>query len=348
VPPVEDENKIADSLAFDNRQAIVVVRRNETSPIRSTMTPIPDSRADDCPLCGYLPTNRDSVSGTRRVECVRCGTYDVDAAAEQHLRDPLFAPRRHLLSGVLRNAADAGKQLGVNAANVDSLVSAAQPPTSPLDSLDPVLEYAARNTPGFASRFTISKHDYPKFFLRSADEMLAVLEALERLEPILYPSDNSRWESRVTIEGWQHLEAMRASRSNSRQAFVAMSFNPALDVAWLEGIRPALRDCGYQPFRADHKEHNDRIDDVIMAELRRSGLVVADFTNHAGGVYFEAGYGMGRGTPVIWTIRADALSGIHFDTRQYNHIVWETPADLRAKLRARIMATLPVYPALSQ
>ena len=318
------------------------------------MTQTPD-RLEDCPLCGYLPTihnpSANALAEARCVECIRCGTYDVDTAAEGQLRDPLFAPRRHLLSGVLRNAADAGKPLGVNAANVDSLVSAAQPPTSPLDSLDPVLEFAARNTPSFASRFAISKHDYPKFFLRSADELLAILEALEklrRLEPILYPSDNSRWESRVTIEGWQHLEARRASRSNSRQAFVAMSFNPTLDAAWLEGIRPALRDCGYQPFRADHKEHNDRIDDVIMAELRRSGLVIADFTNHTDGVYFEAGYGMGRGTPVIWTIRADALDGIHFDTRQYNHIVWETPVDLRAKLRARIMATLPVYPALSE
>jgi hypothetical protein len=309
--------------------------------------------AEGCPLCGHLPTDARPPAaepdGGSRVDCPRCGTYVIEPLAEAHVRALQFAPRRHLLSGVVRNASDAGRNIGVTLTNVDSLVSAARLPATPLDALDPVLEFAARNTPNFAARFTIRKHDFPKFFLRSADELLAILEALVRLgrlEPILYPSDNTRWESQVTIAGWQHLESIRASSTNSRQAFVAMWFDRGVDAAWLDGIRPALLECGYHPFRADSKEHNDQIDDLIVAELRRSGLIIADFTGHSDGVYFEAGFGMGRGTPVIWTIRADALSGIHFDTRQYNHIVWETPADLRAKLRARIMATLPVYPAL--
>ena len=93
--------------------------------------------------------------------------------------------------------------------------------------------------------------------------------------------------------------------------------------------------------RVDAVEHNDKIDDRIVLEIRRSGLLVADVTGHRPGVYFEAGLAMGLGLPVVWTVRDDDLDKVHFDTRQYNHIVWNTPADLASKLRNRILATFP-------
>ena len=60
-----------------------------------------------------------------------------------------------------------------------------------------------------------------------------------------------------------------------------------------------------------------------------------------GVIHFEAGLAMGLGRPVIWTCRKDDFENTHFDTRQYNHIVWETPEDLREKLADRIRATIP-------
>ncbi len=125
------------------------------------------------------------------------------------------------------------------------------------------------------------------------------------------------------------------------QVFVAMYFDESLTPAYDQGIAAALADTGYSPLRVDREQHNDKIDDKIIAELRRSGLVVADFTGHRGGVYFECGYAMGRGTPVIWCCRKSDIGQAHFDTRQYNHIVWNEPADLREALVDRIRATVP-------
>jgi hypothetical protein len=128
----------------------------------------------------------------------------------------------------------------------------------------------------------------------------------------------------------------------NKQVFVAMSFHSSLDGAWLEGLKPGIedKDCGYKAFRVDIKEHNDKICDVIIAEIRKSKFLVADFTLHRGGVYFEAGLMMGLGRPVIFTCREDQLEGAHFDTRQYSHIVWKTPEELREKLKRRIQATI--------
>lgn len=72
--------------------------------------------------------------------------------------------------------------------------------------------------------------------------------------------------------------------------------------------------------------------------------MVADFTCEKekvrGGVYFEAGFAMGLGIPVIWTVEKGSLGDVHFDTRQYNHIVWDTPETLRNMLKARIGAVI--------
>lgn len=132
------------------------------------------------------------------------------------------------------------------------------------------------------------------------------------------------------------------AKEKPRQAFVAMSFNPALNSAYSEGIKTALEACGYVPLRIDRVEHNDQIDDQIIAGIRTSGLLVADFTGHRPGVYFELGFAMGLGIKVIRTCREDEIDQAHFDTRQYNHIVWNTPGELRERLVARINATAPL------
>jgi hypothetical protein len=52
--------------------------------------------------------------------------------------------------------------------------------------------------------------------------------------------------------------------------------------------------------------------------------------------------------PVIWTCHEDSIGDLHFDTRQYNHIAWKTPAALRTSLRARIGALLGDGPLISR
>ena len=124
--------------------------------------------------------------------------------------------------------------------------------------------------------------------------------------------------------------------------FVAMAFDPTLDPAHDEGIRPAVEACGLAVVRVDKIEHNGVVTDLILGEIRRAQLVVADVSLQRQGVYFEAGFAIALGRTVIWSCRDTDLPNVHFDTRQYSHVVWATPADLRAKLEARIRATVPI------
>ncbi len=54
----------------------------------------------------------------------------------------------------------------------------------------------------------------------------------------------------------------------------------------------------------------------------------------------EAGYALGLGMPVVWCVREDELDDVHFDTRQFNHIVWRDPSELRQRLAERVAGVI--------
>ncbi len=72
-----------------------------------------------------------------------------------------------------------------------------------------------------------------------------------------------------------------------------MWFDTSMNNAWERGIKPGIEDSGYEPIRINEAEFNDRIDDEIIAAIRRSRFLVADFTQDGDrardGFYYEAG-----------------------------------------------------------
>ena len=151
---------------------------------------------------------------------------------------------------------------------------------------------------------------------------------------------------RITVEGYARLAELDRTATDSSKAFVAMWFDESMDEVWENAIEPGIEDAGYEAVRIDRKEHLNKIDDEIIAELRRARFVVADFTQGGdgarGGVYYEAGFAHGRGIPIIFSCRADAIEKVHFDTRQYPHILWDIGEldAFRRALTTRIAATI--------
>jgi len=94
----------------------------------------------------------------------------------------------------------------------------------------------------------------------------------------------------------------------------------------------------------DRTEHVNRIDDEIVARIRKSAFVVADFTEQKAGVYFEVGFALGMNLPVIWSCREDDIDNLHFDVRQYNCIDRKDEADLAGRLQLRIEAIVGAGP----
>ena len=151
--------------------------------------------------------------------------------------------------------------------------------------------------------------------------------------------------NRINLPARIHVEEQLRDLGTGRNGFVAMWFDNSMAAVFENGIAPAIEDAGYTPVRIDRQEFLGKVDDEIMAEIRKSRFVVADFTTSEesgarGGVYYEAGFAQGLDIPVIHTCRQDRMQAVHFDTNHFNHITWETPEDLRTQLHRRIEATL--------
>jgi hypothetical protein len=156
------------------------------------------------------------------------------------------------------------------------------------------------------------------------------------------------FKGKITPEGLIFLEERSAAVAAHSQAFVAMWFAEDMDNVYQSGIEPAITAAGYKAHRIDRHEHINRVDDEILAQIRQSRFLVADFTSEPGrprgGVYFEAGFALGLNIPVIWCARKEMESEIHFDIRQYNTIFWGSPGDLKERLYNRIVALIGVGP----
>jgi len=164
----------------------------------------------------------------------------------------------------------------------------------------------------------------------------------------------------LRLEGFEYVNSLGLSSSRD-SIFVAMWFgSDRVDQFYKCAVKPAIEEAGYDCVRIDDVHHNDKIDEMILSEIRKSRAVVVDITcglakpeewsksttvgAPRGGVYFEAGFAAGLGIPIIWCVDeniAGVENVVHFDVRQYNQVRWKEDHEYnREFLRARIEATL--------
>ncbi|MCG6195524.1 nucleoside 2-deoxyribosyltransferase [Leptospira sp. FAT2] len=143
---------------------------------------------------------------------------------------------------------------------------------------------------------------------------------------------------RIEERGWIEIEEIEKP-SFSKQAFVAMWFDPKMDKSYL-AIEMACKANGFDAFKISGKEHNNEISGEILSEIKKSHFLISEVTGQRQGVYFEAGFALALGLPVIWCCKKDEIDNVHFDTRQYNHVVWSDENDLFEKLKNRIKGTI--------
>lgn len=295
---------------------------------------------EQCFLCnGAIPLTHIDERETYTYKCPTCGNVKITEEAVIGFSNRLKGIN-YLLSAFIRQRSDLGHSpLVISSSNALDFSKGAHIPRSVSQQLDLILLYLERKSTYAGQAVPLNiETDYPIAFSKHAKEFRFLVDQLISLKLIeMYPDRRS---FALTLDGWKRLDHLQRVRPLSNQVFVAMWFADETKKAYEEAIYRAIDDTGYSPLRIDLIQHNEKIDDRIIAEIRKSTFLVADFTGHRGGVYFESGFAMGIGIPVIRTCRKDHVPHLHFDTRQYNHIVWETEQDLYQQLRDRIEATI--------
>lgn len=305
-----------------------------------------------CRICGSKAeeSSLEPAHG-RSVRCPVCGNYELSFQAEPESPPPEIQDRLYLLSAFLRHHVSAdGKEFTVlgkhlsSVSDFDAEIASGSPSTVSGKALA-LLDWITQCSPHYGAEVKVLlESDYPMGYCRNSQELkfclhfLADQGLIRRSEPYLNPPAE---DVMLTASGWDEAEGRKRALGR-KICFVAMWFDPQMAPAYLEGIKPLTGETGIDFVRVDQEQFNDKICDKVIADIRRSRFVIADTTGHRLAVHFEAGFAMGLGLPVIWTCRkGDFKPDTNFDIRQYNHIVWETPEELRQKLLDRIRATLP-------
>lgn len=296
----------------------------------------------NCPLCGnnkaQCPFDSDGRE-VHRVTCATCGTYEITMEAEDAVaRDPAANGSRWHLSAATRRAADDDREILIRLDNwkdfADSFAGTS------IKTKERLLLEAIRSGSAFFGDMVAFSFDvdWPQIAANGPAECWAILEHVRDAGLLAQGRTLDQWA--LTWGGWETIEPIAGGVPGI--CFVAMAFSPDLIAAFEDGFRNAIEtDCGLKAVRIDKEHFGDKICDRILVEIKRAQFVVADFTLNRGGVYFEAGYALALGRPVIWSCREDKVDELHFDTRQYPHILWNGAADLREKLRDRIRALIP-------
>jgi len=316
------------------------------------MTP----ESDTCPVCEG-PSKTISYDPSREladIECPACGRYEITDQDQTALPwSEWMGFPRHLLAAFLRKHFEQTGTCYRIADRMDGKLPTALREVGILTRRDDLLLLAADRTSAFGQmvQFDLNAdwpligatgpHELHRLLLHLCESGLLtgglIAKALEEFEANGDLVQASHLGGALTSAGLAAVDALRPAGKLSSQAFVAMKFDPDLDAAY-DGIAAAVEECGFSAYRVDRGAYEDKICDHILSEIRRSGLVVADFTGHSPNVYFESGLALGLGRKLIFCCRESDIKAAKFDTRQYPHVLWRNGADLRTKLSERVRA----------
>lgn len=142
---------------------------------------------------------------------------------------------------------------------------------------------------------------------------------------------------KLTHEGLNRIVEMENNSVKSNECFIAMAFDDSTKI-YREAIKKALDNNKFKPILIDeeHLDSDKTIPDGILNKIRKAKFCIADFTLHRNGVYFESGYALGLGKQVIYTCKEDDFKNAHFDIKQLQHVLYNSPEELEKKLTDKI------------
>lgn len=153
-----------------------------------------------------------------------------------------------------------------------------------------------------------------------------------------YGESPQEWcKIRLLPNGYKRVDELQKYSTHGRNALVAMQFG-ADTIPLREAIRSGISNAGYNAIFIDEVPYNDFITPELLKYIRDSKFVVVDLSHQNNGAYFEEGYAMGLGKPVIQLCKEGVK--LHFDIAQKNTIIWSTEDEIPERLSNRIKATI--------
>lgn len=296
--------------------------------------------SSNCPLCDRAVKSRPLANSDDRTryECSTCGTFSIDGITEHAgLIDQQTRSRRYLLSAYVKN----NKNVIITNNFLDQLGMGELRERTVEEKIELAVRWFADKSTEFGQKIPSNPaSDYPVAWCRRPEEWQGLLGALtNELKFVIF--DHPCY--RLSMEGWRWLSNKPGEPSSD--AFIAMNFNSRF-LPVRDAIQLAIKSAGYNPIIINQDFFHGGIMDRVLARIRQSKFIVADYTGNRGGVYYEAGFASGLGKPVISTCDLVQLDSpnkddrLHFDVAHLKMITWQADklTDFADNLKEHILA----------
>ncbi len=229
--------------------------------------------------------------------------------------------------------------------NVPSYFDTIRYPITPSEKMNDFLNFLSKKQKYDGESVKINLNDESTWihgYFKHAEECKVYLDALIEeglIHDYMLIHEGEKRTAKLTIKGLNKLVELETKGVNSKSCFIAMKFDDSMLPA-RDAIKRAIKITGFEKYVIDeeHLKSDKTIPDAILKGIKKSKFCIADFTKHNNGVYFESGYALGLGKPVIYVCHESEFNESHFDIKQLQHIIYKSPEDLEKKLIDKIEA----------
>lgn len=179
-----------------------------------------------------------------------------------------------------------------------------------------------------------------KNYFKTHEECSFYLQGLKEKGWVYFDrTKDSGFSLQITHLGLNMALELQDDGKNSNNCFVAMAFKDETELS-REAIKKALENTGFNAIIIDDEniDSDKTIPDAIFAAIKKSKFCIADFSLHSKGVYFESGFALGLGMPVIYMCNKNDTDAAHFEIKQLQQIRYSSPEELTKMLTDKIEA----------
>ena len=309
-------------------------------------------KLEKCPIT-ELPAERTDTNSYRIILNENSLFIKHGFSFENLLNDDIFIKHKHLLAGAILNKQLSDKNMdepfwfSITKDGLSEKIAKIIYPKTPKDKLNNLFKtfYQMQKFDGevVVIRDIIYKPEFfYKHFFKSYSECVYYIDNLGRLglinctftDDLMFPK-----HYRITFEGLNHYIELTEKGNLSNKCFVAMSFDKNMKET-REAIRDVLLKNDFEPIIIDEQliDSSQTINDAIISAIKSCKFSIADFTQQRDGVYFESGFAVGLGKPVIFTCHEDWFKQSHFDTNHFPHLIYKSNNELIDMLDNKIKA----------
>lgn len=315
-----------------------------------------------CPVCKQSVKHFKDIEGFKsEVICDYCGEFTIEKSLQAILEKNDYNQLR--IGSWIREQNSFGVAPELKATDFDNLISLKDKKINQKYEL--LLKYMYSEKTIHIENSGLNRLYLVLFWCEDTTELFMLLLKAVASNHLKVDNNNIYNQYFITYDGKEFVENLELDNSSNK---IFMAFHFEMKKEFEPTIKRAVSDASEGKLEAvrvssSTTEHDTKIDDELIGMIKSSKAVIADFTGNRTAVYYEAGFAMGLGIPVIWTCKDEnIIEGkegygkfidnegkerfkkhidlLSFDTRQYPHILWKNEEDLYKQVVNRLKAKI--------